>query len=161
MAGKPGQGIGESKTSKRRVIAQEREARALDMRKAGATYQQIANTLNVSRPAAYKMVARSLHEMKAEHVDEVRQLELTRLDALVLALWKQALAGDVQVVDRVLKIMDRRAAYLGLDAPKVVKIDLEARIRAAAEENGMDPDLAVAEAQALIAAAKARNAGTG
>ena len=48
----------------------------------------------------------------------VRSLELARLDEMLLGLWGKASRGELQSVDRVLKILERRARYLGLDAPQ-------------------------------------------
>lgn len=45
-------------------------------------------------------------------------LELDRLDALTKTLWTAASDGDLMAVDRILKIQQRRAALLGLDAPE-------------------------------------------
>ena len=50
--------------------------------------------------------------------DEFRALEQVRLDALQFALWARAEQGDLVAVDCVLKIMERRARLLGLDATK-------------------------------------------
>jgi hypothetical protein len=50
---------------------------------------------------------------------EVRTLELDRLDALWLSQYDKAKKGDVSALDRCLKIMDRRAKYLGLDVTRV------------------------------------------
>ena len=45
--------------------------------------------------------------------DEVRRLELERLDQLQLGLWLKACKGDVSAVLGVLRIMQRRAKLLG------------------------------------------------
>jgi hypothetical protein len=47
----------------------------------------------------------------------VRELELTRLDAMLLPLWRRVQAGEEKAIDRALRIMERRARLLGLDAP--------------------------------------------
>ena len=47
----------------------------------------------------------------------VLALELERLDALTLAAWPRARAGDDRAIRVVLRIMQRRAKLLGLDAP--------------------------------------------
>ena len=78
----------------------------------------------------------------------MRELELRRLDKLLDAQWDKALNGDLGAVQAVLRIMDRRATYLGLDAP--VKVDLEQRIREGAMAEGLDPDEAVAIANEVI-----------
>lgn len=47
---------------------------------------------------------------------ELRKLELLRLDELQEVAWRFAMAGQLTGIDRVLKIMERRAKLLGLDA---------------------------------------------
>ena len=47
-------------------------------------------------------------------VDELRELESARLDALQLAAWAKVEQGDLHAIEIVLKIMDRRAKLLGL-----------------------------------------------
>ena len=54
----------------------------------------------------------------------------------------------LKAIDSVLRLMDWRARYLGLDA--ATKIDITARVRGWAEELGLDPDQAVAEAEQLL-----------
>ena len=49
--------------------------------------------------------------------DELLALELSRLDGLLAKVYPMAAQGDLQAVDRVLKICERRARLLGLDAP--------------------------------------------
>jgi hypothetical protein len=50
----------------------------------------------------------------------VRKLECERLDRLLLAVWSRALSGDLDALDRALALMKRRAALLGLDAPRKI-----------------------------------------
>jgi len=76
-----------SKTSKRTLIAEERRNKAIEYRKAGASYQQIADILNTTPSNVHKMVCKSLElirECTDENAQEVRALELERLDRLFL-----------------------------------------------------------------------------
>ena len=96
----------------------ERRRQALELRKAGATYDQIARQIGYANEGgAYKAVQAALKAVYREPADEVRKLELERLDRLTLALWTRAKEGEAEAIDRVLKLMDRRAKLLGLDAP--------------------------------------------
>ena len=108
-------------TEPRNIQAREREVEALELRKAGATFQQIGTRLGISRQAAHKRVTEVLHDMAettGEKAEAVRTLEGQRLDAMLLGLWARASHGDYGAVDRVLRIMQRRADMLGTDAPK-------------------------------------------
>jgi hypothetical protein len=89
---------------------------ATDLRKAGASYSQIAKQVGyATTTAAHKAVGTVLADNGKEPTAEVVRMELERLDAMLLGLWAQARSGHLGAVDRVLKIMERRAAYLGLD----------------------------------------------
>jgi hypothetical protein len=60
----------------------------------------------------------------------MRSLELMHLDALQDALWPSGIAGDQGAVDRILKIMERRARILGLDAaPKLPQGEIDELIQ--------------------------------
>lgn len=111
--------MGESMASANRIAAAERQARALELRKAGLGYAAIARQLGYAGPSgAYKAITTALRGLTREPAEELLTLELARLDALLTGLWAEARAGNVSKVDRVLKIMARRSAYLGLDAPE-------------------------------------------
>ena len=53
--------------------------------------------------------------MVVEPLDQIRRLELFRLDKLQSAIWPAAMLGDIAAIDRVLACMTRRARLLGLD----------------------------------------------
>lgn len=118
-------GQGESKASKRRIMAQEKKRRALEMRKVGATYEEIQRALGYkSVCSAWKAVQSALRSMIKEPAEEVRKLELARLDRMFRAYWPKVIQGDIQAGNLVLKIADRRARLLGLDMPvKVAPTD--------------------------------------
>jgi hypothetical protein len=112
----------ESKTSVRRLDAVERQRQALELRKSGKTYEFIAGSLGYASPnGAYKAIHTALRAVLREPAEELRTLEVERLDALLDGLWKKAASGDTWSVDRALKIMERRANLLGLDAPKKIE----------------------------------------
>jgi DNA-binding CsgD family transcriptional regulator len=112
--------MGVSRGSASRLRAREREVRAFQLRLAGATYQQIADDLGISLGGAHKIIMRVLHRLEVtadETAEAVRRLEVERLDRMLLGLWPQATKGGQGAVDRVLRIMERRARLLGLDRP--------------------------------------------
>lgn len=110
--------MAESKTSIKRLEAARKQAEALDYRKQGKTLQWIADKLEYASPAgAHHAIMSALQKTLQEPADELRTLELIRLDALLDATWLWASQGKPQAIDRVLRIMERRAKLLGLDAP--------------------------------------------
>lgn len=123
----------------------ERDAEACRLRLRGLGFGEIAKQLGYSDQAhAYQGYRRAMDAIIREPAEQVREAELLRLDAL----WTHALAiaerfhvavsngrvvytgnGPVkddmpalQAIDRLLKIQDRRARYLGLDAPTKTEV---------------------------------------
>jgi len=113
----------------RNLVARMRGQQAIKLRMAGATLDDIAKQLDFKSAAgAYKSVMRELKataQDMGEGTEAVRQLELKRLDQMQFPLWSQVLAGDIAATTTALRIQERRAALLGLDAPK----QIEARVR--------------------------------
>ena len=117
----------------RQVRAHERHLQALELRKAGVTYEVIAGQLGYANASgARKAVLSALKATLREPAAELRELELARLDAMLLPLWRRVQAGDEKAIDRALRIMERRARLLGLDrktaegeAPDTVKVVVE------------------------------------
>lgn len=129
-----------------------REAHAIQLRLAGASYSQIATQLGYKGPSgAYHAVMRGLAHFAVEPATKLRDMEAARLDALMMAHWQRAVNGDIDATRVVLDIMKRRAALLGLDAPQ--RIDISTYVRQVAQEHGIDPDQAVKDAEAIVAAA--------
>jgi DNA-binding CsgD family transcriptional regulator len=111
-----------------RVRAAQLEQKCLELRSAGLSFREIARELKVAPATAYKAVARGLAAVNAgcrEQAQELRALEALRLDQMQAALWQQATDGDVRAIDRILRIMERRARLLGLDEPERRETKLE------------------------------------
>ena len=140
--------MSESRTSVRRLAARERQIRALELRREGKSFPQIARELGYRSVAgAYDSVMGALRETVREPAEQVRALELERIDLMFAAVWPTALEGHIAAQQQVLRLMDRRARYLGLDQP--LKVDVEAKVRVMAEQLG-----AVAEAARILHEAK-------
>lgn len=108
-------------TSPRLLKAHDRESQAFRLRLGAATYDEIGKALGVTRGAAYAMVRRVMDrtaKQSQESADELRQLELARLDQLYFRMSILAEKSSAGATDRCLRIMERRARLLGLDAPE-------------------------------------------
>lgn len=129
---------GEKKTAKHRthssrVIAADRRRKAIQLRRAGATYEQIAEALEVSVSRCRQYVREALVAIEkeiAETASEVKQLELERLDNMLRIIEPKVAAaaadGDWRPMQMQLRIQERRAKLLGLDA--AVKHDHSGRV---------------------------------
>lgn len=140
------------------------EQKALDLRVAGKTFPQIAKELGCSLGTAYGRVQQALaysREAMASKGAEYRELEANRLNKLLESMWPVAigemqvlpkmddegntrktieeatLEGQQKAVDRVLKIMERRAKMLGLDAP--AKTELTGKDGQPMQVHNVDP----------------------
>jgi hypothetical protein len=102
----------------------ERETQALALRRAGLTFDLIAQKIGYADPsgarAAYQ---RALQRIVYSDVEEIRNEEKDRLDIAQAAIWDQVLHGEPPAIHALIKIMERRAKLLGLDMP--VKIQQE------------------------------------
>lgn len=148
----------------------ERDAEACSLRNDGANYQQIADRLGYAdASSAWKSVNRALKAMVAEPAARQKALARGRLDGMLEVATKIMRADHVahsngrvvmdpedpakplldhgpnlQAIDRILKIEERRAKLEGTDAP--LKIDLptaaqvEAEIARRAAELGIGTD---------------------
>jgi len=97
--------------------------RALELKKSGASYQAIADALGFkARSHAYSLVMEGLADLDAlseESAAELRRVELERLDAMTLSLWEER--SNPRVTDSLLRISERRARLLGIDAPEKIE----------------------------------------
>jgi hypothetical protein len=115
----------------------EREAQMLEMRKMGYTYSQIAERYNISTPKAYRIVQRAIDRYRAkviESAEQLLQMELMRLDALLVTHMPRALEGDQASTRRVLEIIALQAKLLGLDHAAMLPADVTVTLQYAASE---------------------------
>lgn len=115
---------GEDRASPRRIEAAEKRKRALQLRKAGVSYDQIAQQVGyANRGNAHKAVMQELRELPKDDAKDVLNLEVERLDQLLMALWPAAMKGHVRSSETVIRLMERRSKLLGLDAPGSIQND--------------------------------------
>lgn len=140
--------------SAKTITIQQKALEAVELRKQGKSYREIADTLNYSSTnTAQKAVMGMLKEMLGEPAEELRQLEASRIDELWYGVREMFESADspllkLYAVDRLLKLSERRSKLLGLDAP--VKVNLEVKIRQMALALGLDEEEAVSELRSVV-----------
>jgi hypothetical protein len=104
----------------------DKENAVLELRRSGETWQRIAQVVGYANASgAQKAYSRIVNRVQRESVEEIRDLELDRLDRIMRAYWKPAIVdGDKKAADLVLKVIDRRAKLLGLDAPQKLQAEV-------------------------------------
>lgn len=97
-----------------------RRAFAIEMRKAGYSYHDIAQRMQVTISTAYGYIQEALLELREKtemDAQSVRDLELERCDRMLQGLWPKAKKGDPASVAAAIRVLERRSKMLGLDAP--------------------------------------------
>jgi hypothetical protein len=103
----------------RTEILSQMSERAYVMRVAGFTDKDVPDTLGITEQEANEIIGKRAEQAKKRTVSQIKistMLEIDRLDGLFRACYPEALSGSLGHVDRVLRIMERRAKLLGLDA---------------------------------------------
>jgi hypothetical protein len=105
----------------------ERRVLALELRKAGGSYREIARQLGVDVHTAHGDVSAELaglRETAVEHAGQLRALELQRLDEMTAGLWSQIQDGSPPAVSAAIRVSERRSRLLGLDEPVATKSEI-------------------------------------
>jgi hypothetical protein len=122
------------------VLMIEKRVVALKLRASGLTYRAIAAEMQQTLSYAYQLVHDGLEEIRSaatEDATEARAIEVERLDALTVSLNAKLQAQRLEVtapdgvqsfvpnpdeatVTALLRVMERRAKLLGLDAPQQI-----------------------------------------
>ncbi|GAA1431829.1 hypothetical protein GCM10009601_51650 [Streptomyces thermospinosisporus] len=119
-----------------RARAAEKRKLAVELALAGLDWESIAErTGYASRGAACTAVNEALKNHLKEmgqNLDELRTVEIARLDRLQAALWPKAMKGDTKAADSVARIVAQRCKLQGVEPPTKIqlehRIELEARI---------------------------------
>jgi hypothetical protein len=110
-------------SNNQQLQALEKQLQALKLRMAGVSYEDIARTVGYKGPSgAYQAVKSAMKKTLREPADELRTLELGRLDEALRAIWPQVKKGNLLAIDRYLKIAERRAKLAGMDAKTEVNL---------------------------------------
>lgn len=104
----------------------DKENAVLELRRSGETWERIAVVVGYANASgAQKAYQRVVTRVQRDTVDEIRDLELDRLDRIMRAYWKPAIVDlDKKAAEVVLKVMASRAKLLGLDAPQRVQAEV-------------------------------------
>jgi hypothetical protein len=106
------------------INIEDRRRKAFELRKGGASYRAIAQQLDCDVRTAFNDVDKELKgviALNTHNTEELRQIELERLDRMLLSITAQVNAGHLGAIDRALRIGLRRAQLQGLDAPVKVQ----------------------------------------
>lgn len=101
--------------------------KCLKLRIEGKSYNEMAAELDSDYTSCRKAVKEALAQTVSELAEEVRQIEVQRLDGIISVHWPHR--GEPRHAEVILKTMDRRAKYLGLDVPNTDMNELAGTLR--------------------------------
>lgn len=119
---------------------------------AGLNYREMAERLDVSIGTIKNDVDIILKRAQKEQVSGAEQwlaVQVRRLDRAINAIWGNVLNGDPQAIDRLQRLIDQQAKYLGYDKPlkldwriEVVSLLMAGKITPAEVEEELGVDVA-------------------
>ena len=102
-----------------------KELKVLDLRRAGFTFMRIAEETGYKQASgAQRAYLRIMERTKPQAVEEHRWQELDRLDRMQVALWPRAMKGDDKAINTIVRLMERRARLVGMDAPTRIQAEV-------------------------------------
>ena len=113
-------------SSSSRTVREKRRDEVMEMVLAGWPYRRIAGRVGVSHVTVMRDVVARLKEgaeVATAQTNEYRERQRQQLESLLRRLWVRAHKGEGAAVDRVLRILEREAKLLGLDAPQRKQIE--------------------------------------
>lgn len=130
----------------------EKERKVVELRHMGITYEVIAKQVGYASPSgAFHAYERALARYPKETLEKKRELAESRLDRLLAGVWTRALRGETSAILAAIKIFERQAKLVGLDAPQKIETDLTVY------DGGDDIDEQVRRFAYLIAQARENN----
>jgi hypothetical protein len=102
-----------------------KELKVLELRRAGFTFQRIAEEVGYATPSgAQRALERIMKRNVPQAPEEFRWQELDRLDRMQVALWPRAMKGDDRAIGTIVRLMERRARLVGIDAPQRIQAEV-------------------------------------
>lgn len=102
-----------------------KELKVLELRRAGFTFQRIAEEVGYASPSgAQRALERIMTRHLPQAIEEHRWQELDRLDRMQVALWPRAMKGDDKAINTIVRLMERRARLVGMDAPTKIQAEV-------------------------------------
>lgn len=104
-----------------RLIAEQTRREVMALRIGGASLAEIGRVLNLGKTTVHGHVRRALDELAKADLQATaryRQLNLQRLDALLMAVWTEATTGkNVKATREARNLVTAQSKLLGLEAP--------------------------------------------
>jgi hypothetical protein len=117
--------VAEPTSEEKAAELEAKEAKVLELRRAGFTFQRIAEEVGYATPSgAQRALERIMTRNLPQAPEEFRWQELDRLDRMQVALWPRAMKGDDRAIGTIIRLMERRARLVGIDAPQRIQAEV-------------------------------------
>lgn len=111
----------------RKLLAQQKRRHVLELRKSGATFDQIAQSLGYADASgARKAMQKAMKDITQEPAAELKVIQVERYNHMLLTLWSKVQMGDERAIDRALSIMDRLNDLEGLREKAGITVNVDA-----------------------------------
>jgi hypothetical protein len=113
-------------------VVQERRRKVVQLRLAGLQFPEIVRRMEEyfgpgADPALARMDWKRIRDksrtLTEDSVEELRSLQIERLEMLLAGVWKNALTGDVKSVDSAGRLIERIYKLQGLEPPTQVQLN--------------------------------------
>lgn len=121
-----------SKTAPAKIQADMLRAKAVQLRLAGFTMEEIGKQIGRSKAQVCQYLKKTMAEYAREteeSVMELKRVEDARIERMIRGLWPKAIQGHMGAVDRIIKLIERQSRLHGLDKAQD-KADLSSLIGA-------------------------------
>lgn len=111
-----------------RILAKQKQRQALELRKAGASYHDIAQAVGYKdQSGARKAVIRAFGEVIQEPVTELRNMQVERLNHMLMTLWPKVQQGDESAIRTSLAVMDKMDRLQGTEAAQTMDVNVTSK----------------------------------
>lgn len=122
----------------------ERDYKCVQMRRAEHEWQTIADTLGYGSPqAAHKQFMSFLRAYPRDDVEQMRDLELQRIELRCRQLDGKCAAGDPRAIEVWNKLSERRSKLMGLDRPERREVTVLSKDTVSAAIEKLNAEMAV------------------
>src|SRR5882762_1000436 len=100
------------------ISKSEQASKALSLRKAGKTYEEISKEIGVNASRTYVIIRKELqrlNKIRSNSADEILRLEIERCYEIIKALWDRR--KEPRTAEVILKTIERISKFYGLDKP--------------------------------------------
>ena len=115
----------QGRATPQRIEQRMRERQALELRKAGATYEDISRQVGYhDASGARKAVIRSMNRLTTEPTTELRAIQYERYNSMLVTLWPEVQQGEQGAINTALRVMGEINGMMGVLAPTEKDINI-------------------------------------